>query len=108
MSALKYRPAMKWFFTVCTALSLSMTFPAHAEEGSGLSVGENVYIKICGYCHDINVGPPLKGRQLHPQYTNNIVRYGLRAMPSFPETYISNEDLKYLGQYLQQSSPDKE
>ena len=108
MSVLKYGIAMKWFFTFCTALSLFMVFPAYAEDSPGLSTGKNVYVKICAYCHDIDVGPALKGRKLPPEYTSHIVRNGFRAMPAFPEPYISNEDLKYLGQYIQQSAPEKQ
>jgi len=96
--------AVKGIFTACIALF--MTFPAYAKDSDSTSAGENIYTKICGRCHDVAIGPVIKGRQLPPEYINHVVRHGFRAMPAFPEPYISNEDLQHLGEYIQQSSVD--
>lgn len=94
-------------FAVC--ITLFMAFPAYAKDSDPIdpiSAGENIYTQICGRCHDVAIGPVIKGRQLPPEYINYVVRHGFRAMPAFPEPYISNEDLQYLGKYIQQSSVD--
>lgn len=108
MFSLKNSFTVKWIFTACAALSMTLlALPAYTEDSGKLSSGENVYTKICGHCHDVGIGPVIKGRQLPPEYISYVVRHGLRAMPAFPEPYISNEDLQYLGQYVQQSVPEK-
>lgn len=108
MFSLKSSFTVRWTFTTCAALSMTLlALPAYTEDSGKLSSGENAYIKICGLCHDIGIGPDLKGRQLPPEYISYVVRHGLRAMPAFPEPYISDEDLQYLGQYIQQSVPEK-
>lgn len=108
MYSLKNSLAVKWTFAACTTLSMALlALPAYTEDSNNLSEGENTYVKVCGHCHDTEIGPVIKGRQLTPEYINYVVRHGFRAMPAFPEPYITNEDLKYLGQYIQQSAVDE-
>ncbi|WP_207204467.1 c-type cytochrome [Nitrosomonas eutropha] len=117
MFFLKDDLVVKRIFTISMTLSMALfILPAYAAEeaverdlgNSGQwSGGENVYAKVCGYCHDTGIGPSIKGRQLPPEYITHVVRHGFRAMPAFPEPYISNEDLKSLGQYIQQTTPEK-
>ncbi|MCC6917503.1 cytochrome c [Nitrosomonas sp.] len=76
----------------------------NSDQWSG---GRNVYDTICQHCHETGVGPVIKGRQLPVEYITHVVRHGFRAMPAFPEPYISNEDLKSLGQYIQQTTSEK-
>lgn len=55
--------------------------------------GGEVYDKVCGYCHEANVGPVLKGRALPEEYIRNVVRMGNRAMPAFRPSEIDDATL---------------
>lgn len=81
--------------------SLCFSIDAAAEQAKTL--GQKTYEKTCIYCHEAGIGPELKGRQLPPEFFAIIVRSGLRAMPAFPQTHISDATLKELGQYLSSS-----
>jgi len=62
--------------------------------------GEQVYARLCSYCHETNVGPVLKGRDLPPAYFVAITRNGFRAMPAFREAEIDNSSLQSLAEFL--------
>lgn len=55
--------------------------------------GAEVYDKVCRHCHEANVGPVLKGRNLAPEYIQRVVRLGNRAMPAFRPTEIDDAAL---------------
>lgn len=55
--------------------------------------GAELYQKVCGHCHEANVGPVLKGRGLPPEYIQRVVRMGNRAMPAFRTTEIDDATL---------------
>lgn len=55
--------------------------------------GAQVYEKICRHCHEMGVGPAIKGRQLPTQYIERVVRFGNRAMPSFRPSEIDDAAL---------------
>jgi mono/diheme cytochrome c family protein len=56
-------------------------------------VGAAAYGRTCGYCHDSNIGPSLRGRGLDPEAVKYIVRHGSRAMPAFRPSVISDAEL---------------
>jgi mono/diheme cytochrome c family protein len=88
----------------CLALPFVLLSANAFAEGDGVwRGGENVYEKICGRCHEIGVGPVIKGRQLPPEYIQAIVRNGFRAMPAFPASYIDDKSLLQVGEYIQKS-----
>ena len=62
--------------------------------------GAEVYAKVCGYCHDAQVGPQIRGRSLPAAYIRTIVRNGHRAMPAFRPSEIDDESLAKLAEYL--------
>lgn len=62
--------------------------------------GDEVYAKVCGYCHETNVGPVLKGRSLPVEYISYVVRHGNRAMPSFRQTEIDDEMLAQVARLI--------
>lgn len=62
--------------------------------------GAEVYAKVCGYCHESNVGPVIRGRDLPPAYIRFVVRNGNRAMPSFRSSEIDDESLAKLAEYI--------
>ncbi len=63
MFSLKNSFTGRWTFTTCAALSMTLfALPAYTEDSGKLSGGENVYTKICGHCHEVGIGPVIKGR----------------------------------------------
>jgi mono/diheme cytochrome c family protein len=69
--------------------------------------GEEVYAKVCGYCHQTGIGPVIKGRELPPEYTAHVVRHGLRAMPAFPASFIDDQALQEVAGYLLKSAAER-
>lgn len=76
---------------------------ASASDEDRIKVGKAKYDKLCALCHEADVGPELKGRQLPPSYISAIVRNGFLAMPAFPHTHLSDEELLAVGEYIQQT-----
>ena len=74
---------------------------AHAEEPQWDS-GEQLYVKVCGHCHEpaVGVGPALGGRTLPEPYIRAIVRNGFNAMPAFPASFIDDASLAAVTEYL--------
>lgn len=101
MSSPLHRSAVKRSLSACCALPLILLAGNALADGDGVwKGGENVYAKVCGHCHENQVGPQLKGRQLPPQYISAIVRNGFRAMPAFPASFIDDASLQQVGEYL--------
>ncbi|MFO7578669.1 MAG: cytochrome c [Nitrosomonas halophila] len=99
MISSKYIPIIK-IRPIIVGVVFSISLSVHAEDSAQPRDGEIVYAKICGYCHEVGIGPNIKDRQLPPEYIHYIVRRGLRAMPAFPEPYISDEELKQIGRFI--------
>ncbi len=64
--------------------------------------GKELYEKVCAYCHDpaVGVGTVLAGRVLPEVYVRAILRSGLNAMPAFPASYIDDESIALVAEYL--------
>jgi len=62
--------------------------------------GEQVWMETCGYCHGKGIGPELRGRALPLETIRVWTRYGLRQMPAFTETAISDVELEALGEWM--------
>lgn len=84
----------------CLTTSLILT-SAHSQEETNLSKGEQTYKTICGYCHDVGVGPDFKGRQLPPTFTITMARSGFQAMPAFPMSHVDDETLLETAKYIE-------
>lgn len=69
--------------------ALAAVGSASADSSGKWQNSQEVYDKVCGYCHEANVGPVIKGRNLLPDYIKTVVRHGNRAMPAFRESEIS-------------------
>jgi mono/diheme cytochrome c family protein len=67
--------------------------PANADSTGKWQTSQEIYDKVCGYCHEANVGPVITGRNLMPEYIQAIVRNGNRAMPAFRESEINDAAL---------------
>lgn len=79
-----------------------IAMPSQAQEASQWGSGKNLYDKVCGHCHDpaVGVGPEIGGRDLPEPYIRAVVRHGFRAMPAFPASYVDDESLALVTQYL--------
>ena len=75
---------------------------AQAQEESQWESGEHLYDNVCGHCHkpEVGVGPVLEGRGLPEVYIKAIVRNGFNAMPAFPASYIDDESIAKVAEYL--------
>ncbi len=56
-------------------------------------IGAAAYGRACGYCHDTQIGPSLRGRELDPETVKYFARHGSRAMPAFRSAEISDAEL---------------
>ncbi|WP_020161323.1 c-type cytochrome [Methylobacter marinus] len=99
----------KWIFAACAAVFLALlSVSAFAKEDDKWRNEEQVYAKICAYCHDVGVGPVIKGRQLTPTYIAAWVRHGWKAMPAFSSAFIDDKTLQRLAEYVSQSAPPQQ
>ncbi len=80
---------------------------ALAGDESPWQNGEQVYAKVCGHCHEAGIGPTIKGRNLPPSYITAIVRHGFRAMPAFRSSFIDDQALKSVAEYISTSPATK-
>lgn len=78
---------------------------AGADASGKWQSSQEVYNKVCGYCHEANVGPVITGRNLPTDYIGTIVRSGNRAMPAFRESEISNDVLAGVVQLVSTGKP---
>jgi mono/diheme cytochrome c family protein len=105
MSSLLNSSAVKRTFAACFALPFVVLAGNAAADGDGVwKGGENVYAKVCGHCHENKVGPVIKGRQLPPAYITAVVRNGFRAMPAFPASFIDDNSLQQVADYISKAS----
>lgn len=101
MSSLLNSPAVKRSLALCLSLPLAVLATTATADGDGVwKNGENVYAKVCGHCHEKNVGPQIKGRQLPTPYITAVVRNGFRAMPAFPASFIDDNALQQVADYI--------
>lgn len=78
---------------------------AGSAQGGQWRDGAEVYQKVCRYCHEANVGPALKGRELPVEYVQRIVRMGNRAMPAFRPSEIDDARLAEVARLISTSAP---
>ena len=92
------------------SLAICMVFMSSAalsQSANDWESGEQIYDKICQYCHTEGVGPVLTGRSLPPVYLLTIARNGLNAMPAFRPTELSSDDLQKVANFLSQSMSEE-
>ena len=95
----------------CTSLALVASIPLLAiasfsmADGSGKwTSGQEVYQKVCIYCHEAGVSPVLLGRKFPPEALKYFVRHGSRAMPAFKPSFIDDKALDELSKYIFEST----
>ena len=92
--------------TKISCLAFVMLFlnaAAWSQSANEWETGEQIFDKVCQYCHTHDVGPILTGRDLSPAYSIAIARNGLNGMPAFRPTELSAEDLEKVATYLSES-----
>ena len=87
---MKYSPIPQF---VVAASALLAVASASADSSGKWQNSQEIYDKVCGYCHEVNVGPVILGRGLLPDYIKAVVRNGNRAMPAFRESEIDDAAL---------------
>ena len=99
------------------------------DDSTGVERGRQVYVQWCAICHAEGVGmagtdslrrkykmagindisPILAERDdLTPGFIEQVVRNGIKSMPNFRKTEISDEDLALISAYLTQNNPNYE
>lgn len=79
--------------------------PAQAYSAGQWGSAGKIYEKVCSYCHDTVVAPPLFGRNLPASYIRLMVLQGRGPMPAFRPTDFSEAELKDLAALLQGPRP---
>lgn len=86
---------------------LLLAAPLHAQNPSQTSdaqwaSGKNLYDKVCAHCHapEVGVGTAIQGRGLPEVYIKYVVRNGLNAMPAFPASYIDDQSIALVAEYI--------
>jgi len=74
----------------------------------GVRSPEQVYAKVCGYCHGRNVGPVILGRHLPAEAITYIARHGQNGMPAFRPTEITPAELDALAHWISTAPARKE
>ncbi|QCI94476.1 cytochrome c [Novosphingobium sp. EMRT-2] len=69
---------------------------------------EQVYAKVCGYCHGRNVGPILLGRHLPAETVKYVARHGQNGMPAFRPTEVTPAELDALAAWIATAPARKE
>ncbi|SFN11529.1 c-type cytochrome [Nitrosomonas communis] len=93
------------FMFVVIFAAISSAWSAQEEKlstGLAWKDGGEIYTKICAYCHEADVGPPIRNRALPTAYIRTIVRNGNRAMPAFRASKIDDESLAKLADFISQ------
>lgn len=69
-----------------------------------LAHGQRVFMRACHQCHprgETGLGPALNNKYVPAFLIRTQIRLGLGAMPSFPESALSEEDLDAVVRYIQ-------
>ena len=95
------------FLLAALPAGLLIATPAQAQSAGQWKDPQEIYAKICSYCHEVHVGPVLFGRGLPAGYVQATVRSGKYAMPSFRPSQISDAELQKLGEWIEASPAPK-
>lgn len=99
---MRHLPISFFLVTACALLAAS---GAQADSSGKWQNGQEVYDKVCRYCHEANVGPAIVGRNLPPDYIKNVVRNGNRAMPAFRASEINDATLAEVVKLVNTGAP---
>jgi len=101
----KLKAAVSGFLFAVTLMNSAWS-AQEEKPGTGFAwkEGVQIYEKICAYCHEANVGPQIRNRDLSAVYIRAIVRNGSRAMPAFRSSEIDDESLAKLADFISQKA----
>ena len=66
---------------------------------------QHMWDALCAYCHGAGVSLQLLGMQLPAPLIAEVTRRGLKAMPPFAPTQISDAELAALAEWISHSEP---
>ncbi|MBZ0071961.1 MAG: cytochrome c [Gammaproteobacteria bacterium] len=94
--------AAKWVLVASVLPFALLAASAQAQDDSQWGGGKNLYDKVCAHCHapEVGVGPVIAGRGLPEVYVKLTVRNGFNAMPAFPASFIDDESIAQVTEYL--------
>lgn len=91
---------------------LALAGPVAAQQRLGEAQAprapEQVYAKVCGYCHGRNVGPILLGRHLPAETVKYVARHGQNGMPALRPTEVTPAELDALAAWIAAAPARKE
>lgn len=90
-----------FLFAIIFTISNAWSAPDEKNSpGFAWKDGAEIYAKICAYCHEAQVGPHIRNRNLPAAYIRAVVRNGNRAMPAFRPSEIDDESLIKLADFI--------
>jgi mono/diheme cytochrome c family protein len=88
------------------AALLALASGTAAAQSAGQWQGPaHVWRAVCSYCHGAGVGLQLLGAKLPASVIVEITRNGLKQMPGFAPTQISDAELAALAEWISRSEP---
>lgn len=69
-----------------------------------LAHGQRVFMRACHQCHprgETGLGPALNNKYVPAFLIRSQIRLGLGAMPAFPQSVLSSEELDAVVRYIQ-------
>ena len=95
---------MKRAGVAAALLALCACTTAAAQSAGQWQGPEHVWRAVCSYCHGAGVGLQLLGAKLPASVIVEITRKGLKQMPGFAPTQISDTELAALAEWISRSA----
>lgn len=93
------KPKFRQLILVAMACFAYTGIASAAESNTVEKIGERYYQQTCAKCHEVGIGPEMKGK--YPESVYKVfVRNGSNAMPAFRVTDIDDKTLESLAKYL--------
>lgn len=94
--------AVEWRLAAIILPFVLLAATPKAQADSQWGSGKNLYDKVCAHCHapEVGVGTVIAGRGLPEAYIKYIVRNGRNAMPAFPASFVDDESIAQVTEYL--------
>ncbi|WP_197706380.1 cytochrome c [Magnetospirillum sp. 15-1] len=100
----KSLPSSTWICAIAILIAnVAMVSEAVAQAAGEWKSGQQVFAKVCAYCHTTGIAPELRGRQLPTAYITDVVKHGRLAMPAFRPTDFTPAELEQLANMLENS-----
>jgi mono/diheme cytochrome c family protein len=90
---------------LCAGLLALASRTAAAQSAGQWQGPEHLWRAVCGYCHGTGIGVPLLGARLPAATIAEFTRKGLKQMPPFAPSQISDAELAALAEWISRSAP---